>query len=494
MQLKRPARSTTLCSLSNELILLILSNFCLHCRQGLHETPQAYFPATEKRRDEPSWYALDLSALHSMSLVSRRFSPLAQEILYHEFIPGYGDSWFDFDWRLQRFLRAVARNPDRAASVKRLYINVNILAGIDEGSAEAVLQDVAQVRGIDASDFVGPFRDLRYRFSPHQYRPSGDELLGLLLACLPHLKTLSFTAGAPHEGIPASALRTAGVSMLPIETLEIMSCIESLGSRLDGIVELASSTIKNLYIDVCDGFGLSFLNRCGSFPNLRKLCIANSMLSGTDLASFLSRYNNLETFSYESVIKDDDFLSSDTVPQLIRNKETLHTLHLDISPRQQTPDENRKSPIELLASLNSFPVLRNLLLSSRLLYHDAGDSVVEDASVLTQLLPQSIVSLQVMVADSIETQGMLPRLAAGFVHLAQAVSHGQFRNLRSVSCITEQRLDGYNLDAMFAIAGVDFGYDGWQFNDRIPGRRSGFRLGSLAHSITPVSSDDETDS
>ncbi|KAK4251362.1 hypothetical protein C7999DRAFT_10940 [Corynascus novoguineensis] len=348
MQLKRPARLTTLCSLSNELILLILSNFCLHCRQGPHETPQVYFPATGQRRDEPSWYALDMAALHSMSLVSRRFSPLAQEILYHEFIPGYGDSWYDFDWCPQRFLRAVARNPDRAASVKRLYIDVNLLAGIDKDSVEAVLQDASQVRGIDASAFV--------------------------------------------------------------------------------------------------------------------------------------------------VTRDDDFLSSDTVAQLIRNKEALQTLHLDISSRPQTPGRNRKSPTELFASLNSFPVLRNLLLSSILLYHDAGDSVAEDASVLTRLLPRSIVLLQVMVADNIDTQGMLSRLATGFVHLAQAVSQGQFRNLKSVSCNTEQRLDGYNLDAMFAIAGIDFGYDAWQFNDKMLGRRSGFRLGSPAHSITSISSDDETDS
>ncbi|KAL2188512.1 hypothetical protein L209DRAFT_763223 [Thermothelomyces heterothallicus CBS 203.75] len=352
MQLKRPARSATLCSLSNELILLILSNFCLHCRQGPHETPQVYFPATGQRRDEPSWYALDILALHSMSLVSRRLSPLAQEILYHEFIPGYGDSWYadayDFDWRLAKFLRAVARNRDRAASVKRLHINVNLLTGISRDSAEAVLQDAAQVRGIDASAFI--------------------------------------------------------------------------------------------------------------------------------------------------LMRDDDFLLSDAVAQLIRNKETLQTLHLDISPLQHTPGGNGRSPTELLASLNSFPVLRNLLLSSRLLYHGAVDSADEDASVLTRLLPRSIVSLQVMVADNMETQGVLPRLATGLVHLAQAVSQGQFRNLKSVSCITEQRLDGYDLDAMFAVAGADFGYDGWQFNDKMPGRRSGFRLGSLARSITPVSSDDETDS
>ncbi|KAK4119223.1 hypothetical protein N657DRAFT_707835, partial [Parathielavia appendiculata] len=254
----------------------------------------------------------------------------------------------DFDWRLAKFLRTVARNPNRAASVKRLHINTNLLTGISDDEAEAVFHDAAQVRGIDASAFV--------------------------------------------------------------------------------------------------------------------------------------------------VLRDDEFLLSDLVAQLFRNKETLQTLHLDISPRWQTRGANGRPPTELLASLSSFPVLRSLLLSATLPYHDAGDSADEHASILTRLLPQSIVSLQVLVADKVEAQGLLPRLATGFMRLAQAASQGQFRNLQSVSCIGERRLDGCDLDAMFAIAGVDFGYDCWQFNDKTPGRRSGSRLGSRARSITSVSSDDETDS
>lgn len=305
MESKRPAHSTSLDNLSNELILLILSNFCLHCRQGPRDTPHVYFPATGQQRRDPSWYALDVVALNSMTLVSRRFLPLAQETLYHEFIPGYGDSWYSTEynwfWRLEPFLRTVALNPDRAALVKRVHININLLNAVAEVQAEthlALLEDIAQARGIELSDFVGPFRDLRPAFWGDQYRPSASEIVGMLLACLPHLKTLSFSAGAPCLRVLASALRAVGVSTLPIETLDIICCDETLRGRLDGVLELAAFTIRSLYIDICDGVGLKSLGP--AFPHLRNLCITNSRLRGSDLASFLSRCASLETFSYAS--------------------------------------------------------------------------------------------------------------------------------------------------------------------------------------------------
>ena len=114
MELDRSAGSASsagLGSLSNELILLILRNFCLYCREAPHERQRANFPATRQQYNEPSWNTLDVSALYAVCLVSKRFVPLAQEILY-EFIPGYGASWYSikYEWvrRLTPFLRTVA--------------------------------------------------------------------------------------------------------------------------------------------------------------------------------------------------------------------------------------------------------------------------------------------------------------------------------------------------------------------------------------------------
>ena len=65
--------------------MLILRNFCAHCREGPHESQYAYLVETKRLVYKLDWYALDVSALCSMSLVSKRLCPLAQEVLYHEF-------------------------------------------------------------------------------------------------------------------------------------------------------------------------------------------------------------------------------------------------------------------------------------------------------------------------------------------------------------------------------------------------------------------------
>ena len=311
MALERPTCSTTLRSLSDELILLILRNFCAHCREGPHESQYAYLVETKRLVYELDWYALDVSALCSMTLVSKRFSPLAQEVLYHEFAPGHdyystlderSSEVYDWYWRLEPFLRIVAQNPARAAFVKRLHVNANVLCCVvEDGTYEGgILKDVAQARGIDIYNFAGFFEALRPQIEPYRYLPQADALLGMLLTCLPRLKTLTFSTGAPLLGVPASALRAAGLSALRIQTLGIIWCDDSLEFRLGGILELASATIRNLRLNSCNEQGLSGLTRHGPFPNLRSFCIANSRVSGSDLASFLSCHVDLETCSYHS--------------------------------------------------------------------------------------------------------------------------------------------------------------------------------------------------
>ncbi len=330
MDLERPARATTLAfgDLSNELILLILGNFCFHCRQTHHEpTPHAYLPVTGQRRHKRSWYSLDVASLYSMALVSKRFSPLAHETLYHTFAPGYGDSWRSFGYSWERravpFLRTVARNPDRAASVRHIHVDHNLSFEIDEGEVEAVLYEIAHIRGIELSNFVAPFRDRRWRESHHDdYRPGGDELLAMLLACLPRLKTLSLGMLSPDRSLPASALEAAGLSALAIETLDVSDDVRWDGRRAD-ILKLASYTLRNLYMDYCRRPALSSLAHHASFPNLRSLCLSNSPASGPEMALFLSRHAGLEIFSYHSgtsLLEDSGQLSLLAQTNVSRNR------------------------------------------------------------------------------------------------------------------------------------------------------------------------------
>ncbi|KAI1291260.1 hypothetical protein F5Y03DRAFT_44418 [Xylaria venustula] len=82
-----------LSNLPTEILSLIFKNFCLHCRElDADGVPEVYYLGKQQKRFEPSWYSLDLQALYSTCLVSRRLCDIAQPILYHEFVPGYADS------------------------------------------------------------------------------------------------------------------------------------------------------------------------------------------------------------------------------------------------------------------------------------------------------------------------------------------------------------------------------------------------------------------
>ena len=97
--------------------------------------------------------------------MSRRLCGIAQPILYHEFVPGYGDSWctVNYDWsrRLTYFLRTVALRHDLAILVTRLNLDYVLLDEVDSDweNPVVVLDEVAQVRGIDISKFREYFQD-----------------------------------------------------------------------------------------------------------------------------------------------------------------------------------------------------------------------------------------------------------------------------------------------------------------------------------------------
>ncbi|OIW33581.1 hypothetical protein CONLIGDRAFT_184466 [Coniochaeta ligniaria NRRL 30616] len=246
-------RLSGLSGLPVEIISLILSNFCLHCREP-QELPLAYVPERQQELDQPSWYSLELQPLYSSCLVSRRLCQIAQPILYHEFVPGYGGSWRsrEYSWsrRLSCFLRTVALRRDLAALVRRLYLTFYLRTLDIENEAGSVLEEVARARGINLSDFLQPFHNVWARDAGHgQYRPSTDELTAMLLSCLPNLTRLFLTQRSPWNAIPVSGLRIAGVSSLSLQTIDVCGYLDELRDRLGGILEMSASTLRNLNID-----------------------------------------------------------------------------------------------------------------------------------------------------------------------------------------------------------------------------------------------------
>ncbi|KAI5860461.1 hypothetical protein GGS23DRAFT_581487 [Durotheca rogersii] len=468
-------RLPVLSSLPNEILSLILGNFCLHCRET-EDTPHAYFQNTQRQSGQPSWYSLDSKALHSTCLVSRNLRDVAQPILYHQFIPGYGDCWGSalsvWSRRLLPFVRTITLRPDLAGMVQRLYFDINLLHAVTNDEVEAVLGQAIQPHDF-LSDFLGPFRDMWPSGFGTSYRPFGDELAALLLVYLPNLTSLSLTGMTPRRSIPSSALRAAGVSSLRIRTIDLLGSGRDLGYRLDGILETASSTLRTLNLDSCTSTELHSLAR--PLPNLQNLRFTNSKLGFSCIGLPFSNCMGLETFVYDAVCEADlppgtfsmerrethgPSLPTDTFELLNRNRETIKTLRLDLRFEQNAPFKDERNITEQIPSLRGFPVLQNLQINSVLIYSTV-DERPEDCGILVQLLPPSLVSLH--MAETIGGR-LMPRLVKGLLNLAETVLQGQFSRLKEVKCDTEQRLDDYDVGEMFAKAGVDFGYETWPFS------------------------------
>lgn len=306
MESRRSSRSPGLSGLPNEILSLILGWFCLHCRGGV--TPQAFFPRPRQQRIRPSWswYSRDCQSLHSACLVSTRLRDVAQPILYHQFSPGYGDSWLAcrYQWtsRLLPFFCTVTGRPDLAAQVRHLHLNDHILESLgdsERAEVEPTLEQVSRARGIQLSGFLRPFQDWWQSSTGRNiaYRPGGLELAAMLLACLPNLACLSLSTPSPGL-IPLSALRAANISSLRIQTLDFIY-YGSSETVMGGIFEAASSNLRSLNLHTPDGADLRALAR--PLPNLRDLCITGSLLTGSnDLGFCLSHLRGIESFTYEA--------------------------------------------------------------------------------------------------------------------------------------------------------------------------------------------------
>lgn len=156
----------TITNLPAETLNSIFGHFCLHCCHGDKEGPDSYFRSSENRQQEAherSWYLADYrQPLLSLCLVSRRLRDVAQQVLHHEFVLGYGDSWrsasFSWDRRLTSFLRTVGGRPDLAAVVRRVSLHPKLLEADELGDAAGVaeLRRMGRSLGIEVPDESRP--------------------------------------------------------------------------------------------------------------------------------------------------------------------------------------------------------------------------------------------------------------------------------------------------------------------------------------------------
>ncbi|KAI1260613.1 hypothetical protein F5Y18DRAFT_251803 [Xylariaceae sp. FL1019] len=456
MMLSQRRHPCLLSDLPTEVLSIILCNFCRHCREPA-AVPRVYFPSRQQESDQPSWYSQDLHALHSVCLVSRRLRDIAQSILYHEFVPGYGDSWrsMRYSWgsRLTKFLRTVSLRRELAAMVQGLYLSHLLTEPVfkPSRSVTASLEEAARNRGIDLDEFLQPFRDSRPKYLHEQYQPSMDEIITMLLLCLPNLIRLHLASCTPQNPIPPPALSGLSVHGLCLRTIDICgqgSTTISLRDRLGCILESSRATLETFHLDSYDSFKshkLGFSNL--TCPSLRNISVTVSAMCGPDLETLLSCSTSLETFIYDA-ISTRYCIPPPTIHDCLKlHRTSLKMLRLDLRAAQLVDEAFLPHPIP---TLQAFSVLRHVSLNMLFVYSGV-DRQLEDQGILCHILPSSIVSLHLY-----DTLGapMTTRLSKALNRLMSAASGGQFTNLRNVLCYIRDPLDDHELGTKFSGAGI----------------------------------------
>ena len=250
----RPSR---LLGLPTEILVLILGDFCQHCRSSNNKQQQ------ESETLPVVWDRSDRQALYSACLVSRRLRDIAQPILYHDCILGHDLSYHGSSANarpLVSFLRTVTKRPELAALVctcriAQTAVHWPLSSAYPIQSEGVLVQDASQALSLKLDDLRDVFQRLPYRSSSSLDRFSEAEMLMvLLLACLPNLSSL-YGSHLTNLAIPREALRAAGVNHLRLRNITYMSCGGHLYKRhfLDGLFEMAASTLETLTLEYTDG-------------------------------------------------------------------------------------------------------------------------------------------------------------------------------------------------------------------------------------------------
>lgn len=514
----------TITSLPAETLSSIFGYFCLHCCHGNTEGPESYFRSPEhhhpqqQQAHERSWYLADYrQPLVSLCLVSKRLRDVAQQVLHHEFVLGYGDSWrsasSSWDRRLTSFLRTVGTRADLAAAVRRVSLHPRLLEAAELGDVRAVvdLRRMGRGLGLEVADesappcyqerpgwtmpqppirpsgvvaCVYPAPKTRVMFvdaytadeSFQQRHALGLELLAILIGILPSVERLSIQQTVVDYDTPyLSGLRsmTTARGARHLRTLDLAThdfspeLMIKVPSQAAGALWLSADTLQTLNLHMCNGFW-SKPEDAPTFRSLETLRLTQSHLSAEGLRVLLSCCTGrLTSFTYEAArtcrgMDGTQFHPPEAIEYLRPHRRTLKALHLDLRGVVKSRSVHSMHP----ASLADFTALEDLFLSVDTLWRKdltaVGDGV-EGAGLLARVLPASTTSLSIAGAQQ---DRRWRRLGAELLDLARAVAadEGRLARLRQLKCDSrwKRRLDkglGPEISSIFGAAGVEFGFD-----------------------------------
>lgn len=512
----------TITSLPAETLSSIFGHFCLHCCHGSTEGPESYFRSPDDRpqqqADERSWYLADYrQPLVSLCLTSRRLRDVAQQVLHHEFVLGYGDSWrsasCSWDRRLTSFLRTVGTREDLAAAVRRVSLHPKLLEAAEFSDVGAVvdLRRMGRGLGLEVADESAPpcYQERPGWTRPQERRrPSGNvvcikyaprtrveyvdaytaaesfreshalglELLAILIGMLPSVERLSIQQTVVDYDTPyLSGLRsmTTAKGARQLKTLDLAThdfsseLMIKVPSQAAGSLWLSGDTLQTLNLHMVNGFW-SKSEDAPTFRSLKVLRLTKSHLSAVGLRVLLSCCTGgLTSFTYEAArtcrtMDGSQFHPPEAIESLRPHRRTLKALHLDLRGFVDSRLVQSMHP----ASLADFAALEDLFLSIDTLWRKdltaVGDGV-EDAALLTHILPASTTSLSIAGARQDRRWRRLPAELLGLAR-AVAADEGRLARLRQVRCDSrwKRRLNkelGPEISSIFGAAGVEFGFD-----------------------------------
>lgn len=429
----------------NEILVAILGHFCLHCtREHNYDAPDGHFrprvTGGGQEAGSPSWCSHDYSrVLHSICLVSRRFRSVAQPLLYHTFLSGYGDSsrsdTFSWDRRLSAFLRTIVRRQDLAASVKRIYVHPYLLPYISPEEACTALSDAAHILdNLDVAKYTAQARSTlkQYDWS----HTDALELLGVVLALVPNLDRLSLQVTPSDNAVSASAFQMVA-SAVPGRRLMLRLKMLDICCRSEGVTLFDLDHHANGILDTLSGLKLDTLNlhMCGRASlrigedslHLRYLRLTQSCLDEKSFQLLLSACApGLEILVYEASYARwrggsrcgftesthrDTFRPTDHILRhLVKFRATLKSMHLDLRKRLSAMhwwEGGLTKPLTGADTLTVFKALEDVFISACSIC-SAQEPTTADTGLLMRLLPPNIRTLK-LAGDKLD--GATSRLA-----------------------------------------------------------------------------------
>jgi hypothetical protein len=368
-------KTTGLVYLPRDVLVEIFSYVCLHCRGDLRPVKGLGTPHQHKQRREPqqpdqkSWYSIDKYALFSLAASCKTLHSVAEDILYHDLAPGYGDSelseLYTYGLRLNQFMRTVGRRKDLAEKVRIIYVHPKhsntdakqTVLSLKQGAADLGI-DIEEAWKYRAEHFINTLKGARrtqwgedeYSFTltsaftdeileyPEHYcvktkdfyRGLPHELIPMLIALLPKLGHIIYKSNSIFDRFKNAALEALGVTELPyLRTLEIDFDLFSILERAPNLEKL--DIINSRFYRSA---GDSYSDR-SQIRTLRLANISSPWKVGEPL-SFVAK--DLRSLVLESCVKHGikffDFsmprFSRDVIEEARNYRHSLETLHLDL--------------------------------------------------------------------------------------------------------------------------------------------------------------------